>query len=82
MLSSHTSFTSAKGGANNDTLFLYGGYTSDKTMASVYTFKTQNNLWSIPKIAEADTIKKYELTGVMDYNGNFFYGADISIRIL
>ncbi|CAB4414087.1 unnamed protein product [Rhizophagus irregularis] len=72
MLPSHSYATSAKGGANNDTLFLYGGYTSDKTMASVYTFNTQTNLWSIPKIAEADTIKKYELTGVMDYNGNFF----------
>src|SRR5438046_6832230 len=34
----HSSATSVKGGANNNTLFLYGGITTDTTATLVYTF--------------------------------------------
>ncbi|CAG8778130.1 850_t:CDS:1, partial [Rhizophagus irregularis] len=42
----HTFATSVKGGANNNTLFLYGAFFIDL----VYTFDPQTNLWNIPKI--------------------------------
>src|ERR1051325_3818251 len=34
----------------NNTLFLYGGFTSNTTMALVYTFDPNSAKWSIPKI--------------------------------
>src|ERR1044072_4449759 len=39
----HGAATSFKGGANNSTLFLYGGYNTE--MALVYTFDPQSNSW-------------------------------------
>ncbi|GES82199.1 hypothetical protein GLOIN_2v1780468 [Rhizophagus clarus] len=38
MLPPHGSAASAKGGENNDTIILCGGYTSDNIMALIYTF--------------------------------------------
>jgi hypothetical protein len=68
----HDSATSAKGGANNNTLFLYGGYTDNPTMVLVYTFDSQNTTWSAQKIPEFNRVRKYELTGVMSHNGKFY----------
>src|SRR5579862_4183601 len=45
------STATAKGGANNDTLFAYGGNTSNSTAALVYAFNLQSNSWSIPTIS-------------------------------
>ena len=43
------SAASIKGGANNNTLFLYGGEGLDGyTMALVYAFDTQSNSWRVP----------------------------------
>src|SRR4051812_6954186 len=53
---SHSSAAAVKGGANNVTLFLYGGYTP--TMELVYTFDPQSNLWNTPKIVGVNTIRK------------------------
>ncbi|RGB41038.1 hypothetical protein C1646_810931 [Rhizophagus diaphanus] len=68
----HYFATSVKGGANNNTLFLYGGFTSDQTMASVYRFNPQSIVWDIPKIVGNNTIRKYELTGIINYDGKFY----------
>src|SRR5881227_807206 len=43
---SHYAAASVKGGASNNTLFLYGGYGDDVNMALVYTFDSQSNTWS------------------------------------
>ncbi|PKB95421.1 hypothetical protein RhiirA5_436745 [Rhizophagus irregularis] len=72
----HMSAALARGGANNDTLFLYGGTTPIKTMSLVYTFNSRNFAWSIPKITEItvgiNMIRKYSLTGIIDNNGKLY----------
>ncbi|PKY48539.1 galactose oxidase [Rhizophagus irregularis] len=70
MVPPHGLATSAKGGVNNDTLFLYGG--SNQTMESVYTFDPHHMIWNPPKITGISTIRKSSLTGVMGYNGKFY----------
>jgi hypothetical protein len=75
MIPPHASATSVKGGANNDTLFLYGGFTNDSTMSPVYTFDSHSNVWTpwnIPQTAEINTVRKYELTGIINYNGKLY----------
>ncbi|RIA87836.1 hypothetical protein C1645_739813 [Glomus cerebriforme] len=69
---SHSEAASVRGGANNDTLFLYGGHSNDQTIELVYTFDPQSIKWSIPKIAEINSaIRKSEVTGV-NYNGKMY----------
>jgi hypothetical protein len=71
----HEGAASAKGGANNDTLFLYGGNLNEVTAlpALVYTFDPQNNEWSIPNITGSDTItRKQHLLGIIDNNGKMY----------
>ncbi|RIA87846.1 hypothetical protein C1645_739820 [Glomus cerebriforme] len=65
VIPTHNSATSVRGGANNDTLILYGGITNDQTMTLVYTFDPQSNSWSIPKIMGVNNIRKSRLTGVI-----------------
>ncbi|GBB96545.1 hypothetical protein RclHR1_02780008 [Rhizophagus clarus] len=72
MVPPHYSATSVKGGANNNTLFLFGGNTTDQTMALVYTFDPKNIVWSIPKIAGINMNRKSRLTGIIDYNGKLY----------
>ena len=68
----HNVATSVKGGANNDTLFLYGGDSND-VMNLVYTFDSKSNSWNIPKIAGVDPItRKYALTGILDNKGKMY----------
>ncbi|RIA83849.1 hypothetical protein C1645_833179, partial [Glomus cerebriforme] len=64
ILPSHSGAASCSGGANNNILFLYGGMSSDQTMALVYTFDSQNIKWSIPKFMAVNAIRKSDLTGV------------------
>ncbi|PKC63561.1 hypothetical protein RhiirA1_463572 [Rhizophagus irregularis] len=71
MIPAHSSAASVKGGANNDTLFLYGGATSD-TMALVYTFDSQSIVWSIPKITGINTVRKRDLTGIINNDGRMY----------
>ena len=72
----HHNAASVKGGANNNTLFLYGGFSndaSDASMALVYTFDPQSNTWSTPTIASSININRKEaLLGIIDYNGKMY----------
>ncbi|PKY49613.1 galactose oxidase [Rhizophagus irregularis] len=73
MVPPHHSAVSVKGGPNNhDTLFLYGGFTADQTMALVYTFDSQSIIWSIPKIAGVNTFRKWGLTGIINNDGRMY----------
>ncbi|PKY59651.1 hypothetical protein RhiirA4_482575 [Rhizophagus irregularis] len=72
MVPPHSSATSVKGGPNNDTLILYGGISSDQTMASVYTFNSQSIIWSIPKIAGVNTFIKWGSTGIINNDGRMY----------
>ncbi|PKC05400.1 galactose oxidase [Rhizophagus irregularis] len=69
MLPSHSSATSV---ANNDTIFLYGGFRPDKTMALVYTFNTRTSSWSIPKIAGVVAIAQVVLKGILAPNEKLY----------
>ena len=60
----HMSATSVKGGADNSTLFLYGGISTDTTAALVYTFNSLSNVWSVPTIAGVNPIRKRNLMGL------------------
>src|SRR6266542_4297474 len=66
---SHTSSaTSVKGGANNDTLFVYGGFSPNQTDL-VYRFNSQSYLWDIPIITSNNNnivIKKRDMMGVIN----------------
>ncbi|GBC06562.1 hypothetical protein RclHR1_06920001 [Rhizophagus clarus] len=64
--------TSVKGGSNNDTLFFYGGLTTDQTMSLVYTFDSQSIVWSIPKITGVNTVRKYFLTAIINNDGRMY----------
>ncbi|GBC04409.1 hypothetical protein RclHR1_05670011 [Rhizophagus clarus] len=64
--------TSVKGGPNNDTLFFYGGLTTDQTMALVYTFDSQSIVWSIPNITGVNTVRKYFLTAIINNDGRMY----------
>jgi hypothetical protein len=74
----HSGATSVKGGANNNTLFFYGGYNYAK-MELVYTFDTKSNSWSIPKITGDNVIRKFRLTEIIDNNGKMYLwsGSDM-----
>ncbi|GES77807.1 hypothetical protein GLOIN_2v1834755 [Rhizophagus clarus] len=65
----HHSATSVNGGTNNHTLFLFGGNTTDQTMALVYTFDSENILWNLVKI---DMTRKNRLTSIIDYNRKLY----------
>ncbi|RIA83036.1 hypothetical protein C1645_880736 [Glomus cerebriforme] len=66
----HYGAASVKGGANNDTLFLYGGFTTE-LRSPLYTFDTQTNLWNIPTMAKNIPRKSF-LTGIIDNNGKMY----------
>jgi hypothetical protein len=66
------STTSAKGGANNNTLFLYGGYPYDNALPLVYTYDTESSKWHVPTISGSNDIRKRNLVGVIDYNGKMY----------
>ncbi|RGB41043.1 hypothetical protein C1646_686331 [Rhizophagus diaphanus] len=78
MVPFHNDAMSAKGGAKNDTLFLYGGFTNVSTMALVYTFDPQHIVWNSQEITGINAIRKSSLTGVMDYNGKFYLWGGVT----
>ncbi|RIA79409.1 hypothetical protein C1645_840757 [Glomus cerebriforme] len=71
----HSEAESVKGGANNDTLFLYGGEISDQTMALVYTFDSQSITWTISKITGDYNVRKFRLTAVEHYGKMYLYSG-------
>src|SRR5688572_5037275 len=46
----HNDATLVRGGANNHSLFLFGGFSKNQKMALLYSYDTLNNSWSIPNI--------------------------------
>jgi hypothetical protein len=72
MVPLHHAAASVKGGANNDTLFLYGGFTNDQTTALVYTFDSHSIVWSIPKIAGINPARKTSLRGIINNDGRMY----------
>ncbi|CAB5362402.1 unnamed protein product [Rhizophagus irregularis] len=78
----HTDAVSAKSGAKNDTLFLYGGLSSVSTMALVYTFDPQHIVWNSQVTTEINATRKYGLTGVIDYSGKLYLWGGISNNII
>ncbi|CAI2171985.1 2730_t:CDS:2 [Funneliformis geosporum] len=68
-----TSAASVRGGINNKTLFLHGGFPyTENEVTLVYTFDTQSNSWSIPKITGDITIRKDNLKAIVDDNGKMY----------
>ncbi|GET01646.1 hypothetical protein GLOIN_2v1761507 [Rhizophagus clarus] len=68
IIPSHFDAASVKGGANNSSLFLYGG-NNNTTMDLVYIFNPQGDSWNIPKITGNIGTRKSGLTGIIDYKG-------------
>src|SRR5213078_1245995 len=77
----HHFAAAVKGGASNDTLFLYGGTSlNNETMSLVYTFDTKSNKWSVPKTTGIPTSGKLGISPIVDYNGlMYLYGGAPSI---
>jgi N-acetylneuraminic acid mutarotase len=69
---SHSDAASADGGADKNTLFLYGGNGEHTAMKLVYTFNPQNNSWNIPKTTGIETTRKLLLTGIIDDSGKMY----------
>src|SRR5688572_26443505 len=66
----HNAAASVSGGENNKTLFLYGGLPYyNAAMDLVYTFDTQSNSWSIPKITGDNIVMKNNLKGIVNDYG-------------
>ena len=70
----HYGATTVVGGVNNNTLFLYGGYSYDVTMALVYAFDPINKTWSIPNVPD-EIFRRRNLIGI-NSNGKCIYGVD------
>ncbi len=49
-------------------------------MDLIYTYDIQSNSWSVPKTTGDITASKYDLTGIIDYNGKMylFGGYDVN----
>ncbi|CAG8673380.1 11826_t:CDS:2 [Funneliformis caledonium] len=80
----HFRASAVKGGANNKTLFLYGGEPINEQieqMEVVYTFDTQGNSWSIPKITGIYSVRKKSLFPVVDNNGKMFLFGGFTFAI-
>ncbi len=72
---SHYGAASVNGGANNNTLFLYGGTPDIGKMDLVYTFDTETNSWNVLKtIGENIDSKKY-LTGIVNDRKMYLFGG-------
>ena len=76
LVPSHSDAASVSGGADNNTLFLYGGI--DIIAAeSVYTFDSQSDSWNIKKITGLPT-GKHDLTGITDNNGKMYLWSGLN----
>ncbi|CAB4418609.1 unnamed protein product [Rhizophagus irregularis] len=69
------SAASAKGGINNDTIFIYGGFSNDENdLNLVYTYNTKSDTWIIPKILNNFNItSKKNLEAIINYNDGKIY---------
>ena len=77
----HVFAAAAKGGANNDILFSYGGgkLPGGDPMPLVYAFNTKTNTWSVPVITGESPNGKLGITPIADNNGLIYlYGGALS----
>ena len=77
----HYFSAAVKGGASNNTLFLYGGESiGGEPMSLVYTFNTLSNTWSVPIIAGTSPSGKAGITPIVDYSGlTYLYSGAINV---
>ena len=76
----HVYSAAVKGGANNDTLFLYGGENlNGQAMDLVYTFNTQSNAWSVPKITGIPPSGKVGITFIIDNGLIYIFGGATTV---
>ena len=72
----HAYFAAVKGGANNDTLFLYGGDgLNGQKIDLVYTFNTQSNAWSVPEITGIPPSGNSGVTFIIDNGLIYIFGG-------
>src|ERR1043165_8552144 len=76
----HFGSTAVEGGAENDTLFLYGGSSDNVATPLVYTFNPQTNVWNTPTITGTNTIRKLESTGIIDNSGKMYIWGGFSTK--
>src|ERR1043166_9700498 len=63
IIPSHSGAVTAKGGADNNTLILYGGKPNNNNiMDLVYTFDPKKNSWNAIKITGDNAISKFDLS--------------------
>ena len=70
----HAGAASVNGGANNNTLVLFGGLplNFNETMTFIYTFNAKSNLWRNVSQMSENIVNKRSLTGIADYNGKMY----------
>src|SRR6266542_440207 len=70
----HYAAASVNGGANNNTLVLFGGFplNFNETMTFIYTFNAKTNLWRNVSQMSENIVNKGSLTGIADYNGKMY----------
>jgi len=64
---------SAVGGVNNETIFLFGGFSNSKVL--IYIFDTQNNSWLIPEITVENTFYKGDCEGITNNGKVYIFGG-------
>jgi len=77
----HYETASVKGDANNNTLFLYEGTPTANSKVPidlVYTFDTETNLWSVPKIIGVG-FDKHALTSIVNYNEKMYLFVEVIV---
>ncbi|RIA96737.1 hypothetical protein C1645_856866 [Glomus cerebriforme] len=75
LVPSHIGAGSVKGGTNNNTIVLCGGryLANAENKASVYTFDTRSNSWSIPTIiGESYIRRRRDLTAIINDDGKIY----------
>ncbi|RIA89129.1 hypothetical protein C1645_825254 [Glomus cerebriforme] len=69
---SHSLAASVKGGANNDTLFLYTSENINPELKFIYTFDSQKKIWDTPPISGNNVPKKDSLIGIINYDRKMY----------
>ncbi|CAG8533467.1 10161_t:CDS:2 [Funneliformis caledonium] len=79
----HFAAASGKGGANNNSLILYGGIQSKNVeMALVYMYDTQKNTWNVPITTGNNVTRKASLKGVVNFSAKMFLFGGRSDKLL
>ncbi|CAG8456562.1 11834_t:CDS:2 [Funneliformis caledonium] len=84
IIPAHLAAASVKGGAQNNTLFLYGGmpYDNTETMALIYAFDARSYSWGIPKMFDVNIGRKDNLKGIVDDKGKMYmFGGNSGVNL-